>query len=264
LSINNDISGYNITYTIHPPIQFDNLQNIHPDVQYIISEDGMNLVGFIIQITNTKMNEAIKEGNNIADRIVSFITLKISKYLNYTQVGVNGILKPGKTTQVTKQTTFRFDIEGTKPILDLQNKDTTDLSKLDNEQHGLLHRYAQAILYQSSNRPIDAFRELFAMIEYEKGFTDYDKYYGLRQILIHLPNLGRPNPYNPDTIKKFTDNFDENDFEFIEWKPTINIIRINTNSQKTIMKIDEIVSNLLFSKAMKEYIQKKCNFSHPL
>ena len=40
MSINHDILGYNLTYTIHPQIQFDNLQNIHPDVQYIISEDG--------------------------------------------------------------------------------------------------------------------------------------------------------------------------------------------------------------------------------
>jgi hypothetical protein len=263
-AINNDILGYNISYAIHPQIQFKNLPSIHPDIQYRISEDRTNLVGFIIKITNTNMNKATKEGNNIADKIVSFITSKTFNFLSVTQTGISGIPKPNKTAAVIKNTIHCFNIEGSKPILNLQNQDTMNLLKLDDEQHGLLHRFAQAILYYTSNLPIDAFRELFAIIEYEKGFPDYDKYYGLRQILLHRPDLGRFNPYDPHTIKKFIDNFNENDFDYIEYKPTSNIIIINTNSLKSKIKMDEIVSKLLFSNDMKKYIQNKCNFSNPL
>jgi len=255
---NNDVLGYVITYTLSTKIQCLSLPT-PSDVEFIKSNGSSYVSGLKITVSKSNMSDALKDSRIIAEKIVGFISFRDGQHLTIVLSGCSGIPKVGKTARVSKSMTYLFNIKAPEPVLELSNQDLIDglnISKLD---LSLLQRFNSAISHYKSGSSIEALKLLFAIIENDEGFPNYNKYSALRNIFTHSPDLNRPKQqYHPETIKNFTNYFDESDFDYLQFEPHNNIIILDVNSQRNLKRLHKIVSDLI--QEMELYIKQKLNF----
>jgi hypothetical protein len=226
-----------------------------------VKSDNDCLLGLNIKILKNDFIEALDDSKRIADKIADFISSKIMQHVTVRKTGHHGIPKPGKTAPVSRSYTFINKIEGVQPILQFGYQDAIDVIKLNELQHSLLQRLSIAIKHHSSGCPVEALKEIYAIIENDRTFPNFDKLHGLRQVFTHSPRQSN-RPYSREAIDNFKRYFNESTFDYLKYEPLSFLIIPDMNSQKTKLKLSELVSQFLVE--LKSYLECKFNFTNPL
>lgn len=203
-TIDHDVLGYVICFNFSTKIKCINLPSV-PNIEFVISDNNC-LLGLNIKILKSDIAEALDDSKRIADKIANFISLRTMQHVTVRKTGHHGIPKPGRTAPVSKSQTYINKIEGKQPVLELGYLDFTDVVKLNELQHSSLQRLSKSIMHLNSRHPVEALKELYALIENDRTFPNFDKYHGLRQIFVHPPRHTNK-PYEEKTIKNFTKYF---------------------------------------------------------
>ncbi len=106
---------------------------------------------------------------------------------------------------------------------------------------------AKSIKYFQEGSPDHSLIEAFKIIENDKNFNNYYKYYALRNILVHSPMNLAP-CYRKKTVNSFNNNFNNEDFDYIDYDAKI----LNLESNKTKRKLNEGI--LEFIKLINQYL----------
>jgi hypothetical protein len=254
-SNSNDILGYVISYTLSKKITCNKLPQII-NIEYVTTDDDKFIIGFNIKFSKSSLKDCMEDARIIADRISCLIAYETLQPVDVNFSGHAGIPKPGKTARVSKSLTLKWNIRGREPTISLTNPDVAGVLRLDEAEHHCLQLFRSAILHFNNGSKVEALKELFAIIEYDKDFPDHDKYYGLRQIFSHRPRNHKNNmSYEQGTIEKFKRHFGKEDFDYLKFEPENNVIIVDINSSKTQERLKKIVSD--FINEIKLYIPKK-------
>jgi hypothetical protein len=243
-SNSNDILGYVISYSLSKKIAFNKLPEIN-NIEYVTTDDDKYIIGFNIKFSKLSLEDCMKDARIIADRISCLIAYETLQPIDVNFSGHAGIPKPGKTARVSKSLTLKWNIRGKEPTISLTNPDVAGVLKLDEAEHHCLQLFRSAILHFNNGSKVEALKELFAIIEYDKAFPNHDKYNGLRQIFSHRPRDNKEMPYAEGTIEKFTRFFGKEDFDYLKFEPENNVIIVDINSSKTQVRLKKIVTDFI-------------------
>ncbi|MGI0051378.1 MAG: hypothetical protein ACRD8K_06535, partial [Nitrososphaeraceae archaeon] len=151
--------------------------------------------------------------------------------------------------------TIVYNVEGAPVKLNIKD----NFLKLRSSSHiDQLHlKYlAKAITFYHDKLPEYSIMEAFKIIEQNKQFSEYCKYYSLRNIVAHSPKTENQ-PYNDKTLRSFNIYFNHDDFDYIKYECEDNKLKsllLDFESDKTHRKLMK-VSFELIEKLKQRYLQ---------
>jgi hypothetical protein len=239
----NKFVSFKFHYSLSNRIPFTELSDI-PNVEF--AKEDNYLTGFNIVLRKLlELDEAVKESEEFAYLLSDLISIKSNRYVipilnGYLATDITG---KGRTS---KSLTSRYNIEGAPAKLDIYHQFSSVLKSGSPQIKQSLGYLARAIILQFEHFPDHSIIEAFKIIEEIKEFPLYEKYYAIRNILVHSPE------YREKTASSFRKFFDENSFDYLMYYRDSNTIILNLHSNKTQKKLNEVTNELMIE--IKRYL----------
>lgn len=238
--------SFQFRYILTSKIPFSELSEDIPNIEFI--KENNYLIGFVVTLNKLlSQSEGEKRINDYANFISNLISIKSGRYTLPTLTDPQYVRNNGsKKVRVSKMLCMKFDIEGIPAKLDIKN-DVLNLYKISPHIQLHLKYLTKSIKFYHDHSPEYSIIEAFKIIENNKKFSDYCKYFGLRNIVVHSPYDTTPN-YKKNTLNSFDIYFNKNDFDYIQYQRKDNILQLillNLESTKTQRKLNEVSIELI-------------------
>jgi hypothetical protein len=241
----NKFVSFKFHYSLSNKIPFTELSDNIPNVEFV-KEDNY-LTGFNVVLRKPlELEEAEKESEEFAYLVCDLISIKSNRHVipilnGYLATDITG---KGRTS---KSVTYSYNVEGAPSKLDIYHLLSRVLKSNNPQIKQYLGYLAKGITLQFEHFPDHSIIEAFKIIEEIKDFPLYEKYYALRNILVHSPE------YREKTASSFRKFFDENSFDYVMYNRDSNIIILNLHSNKTQKILNQVANELMIE--IKKYLK---------
>jgi hypothetical protein len=233
---------FKFTYQFDQKIPFSELSEDIPNVDFITKDKY--LIGFILTLDKVlSESEGEKQIDEYAYFVTSLLSIKSHRYVSFHKtdecIRING------TKRIGKDLTMIYNIEGSPVKLDIKD----NLSNLKKLPNGYLYiKYlAKSIKFYQDKDYYHSIIESFKIIENYKQFSQYCKYYTLRNIVAHSP-INEIQFYKNKTIRSFEIYFNHNDFDYTKYvlkENKLESLLLDFESEKTQRKLSEMALELI-------------------
>lgn len=193
---------WKVEYTLPEPCDCTEIEG-SPSIEITTKFDKKikpnSITGFAITVIGEYEDEILENANKQAERLAQIITVKSRGYVTATLDGyrVKTGTNPDKWN-VLKIRSALYHIRQTIE-LDLNNKALISIIQNNEDTNLQFHHASLAIGAEESRQFADMYRELFQVIEKEKGLQDYCKYKSLRDAISHQKKLD----WAKDDVEKY-------------------------------------------------------------
>ena len=233
-----------IKYNLNPKILFNELSLDIPNVEFITENNY--LTDYIIKINGIITGEEGEKRINCYSNILAkLLTIQSSRHITVEYVKEEFIEEEGLPS-IYNDLSIRYNIQE-RPV-NLNIKD--NFLKLRDSPYidQLRLRYVANSISLSHERLLEySIIEAFKVIEQNKQFPDYWKYYALRNIVAHSPR-DTNSYYDKGTLESFDSYFNQDDFDYLEYERKDNKLKsllLDFESDKTQIKLLQISHELI-------------------
>lgn len=224
-------------YKLSRKIPFTSLSGSIANVNFVTENDSIIRLNITIQ-GPMDVNKAQAESDASAFVLSDLISIKSQKYTIPSLSGFEADDVHGNR-HVQGSLVLMHDIEGAPVNLENIDLPAQILISSNPQKKAHISYLAKAVVLNYQHFPDHSLIELFKIIEDNRSFPLYYKYYALRNVLAHSP------AYIPSTIKYFLEYFDENSFDYLRYDLDNKIIILNLNSNKTKNQLNRLVKALM-------------------
>jgi hypothetical protein len=224
-------------YKLSRKIPFTTLSGNIANVNFVTENNS--IIGLDITIQGPmELGKAQDESDALAFVLSDLISIKSQKYTIPSLSGFEADDVHGNR-HFQGSLVFMWDIEGAPANLENIDMPAQMLISSDPQKKAQISYLAKAVVLNYQHFPDHSLIELFKIIEDNRLFPLYYKYYALRNVLAHSP------AYISTTIKYFLEYFNKNTFDYLRYDLDNKIIILNLNSNKTINQLNSLARELM-------------------